>query len=203
MKTTAASLLFPMILVTGACAGAPPRPDTTPTAAASAEAASSPGVQGRIATASYSATATVSGIDRSTRRVTLSSRDGSTVSFVAGPEVRNFDQLKIGDRVTATVDTELVIAVRKGGPPIPQGVVMVQRRAAEGDRPGVVSVTAMQGVARITRLDTARREATLLFSDGSTQTFPVRPGIDLTTISVGDEVVFRATEAHSIVVGSP
>jgi hypothetical protein len=200
MKTEAASLLLPAILVLGACASSPPRPEAPPSSASSSY---SPGPTGSIATESYTSTAIVSAIDRSTRQVTLQGNDGAKISFIAGPEVRNFDQINVGDHVTATLDTELVISVRKGGGPVREGVVTSEGRARQGDKPGIVSVTTVQGVAKIVSLDPAHRQATLVFSDGKTKTFPVRPGIDLTAISVGDEVVFRATEAHSIIVATP
>jgi Cu/Ag efflux protein CusF len=199
---TAFRLLLAIVFSSGGCASSTPKADTTASAASqpSGVAATQP-VQGTIATTTYSATATVSAIDPVTRRVTLQRSDGSIVSFIAGPEVRNFDRIHVGDHVTATVDTELVIAVRKsGGPPVEEGAVSVVGRAPKGEQPAAAAVTSMQGVAKIANLDIAHRQATLVFSDGSTQTFPVRPGIDLGTISVGDEVVFRATQAHSIVV---
>jgi hypothetical protein len=200
MKTKAASRLLPVILVLGACASTPPKPEAPPSSAASSY---SSGATGSIATESYTSTATVLAIDRSTRQVTLQGNDGSRVTFVAGPDVRNFDQINVGDHVTATLDTELVISVRKGGAPIQEGVATTEGRARPGDKPGIVSVTTVQGVAKIVSLDAAHRQATLVFSDGKTKTYPVRPGIDLTAIGVGDEVVFRATEAHSIIVATP
>jgi Cu/Ag efflux protein CusF len=207
MQAQAASRLLPVIFVLVACASTPPpKPDTTPTGAAEMQGVQRSSVTtetGSIATESYSATATVSAIDRSTRQVTLQRNDGSKVSFIAGPEVRNFDQINLGDHVTAAIDTELVVSVRKSGPPVEETVVTAQGRARQGEKPGAAVITSVQGVAKIVGLDPAHRQATLRFSDGSTKTYPVRPGIDLTKVSVGDEVVFRATEAHSIIVTNP
>lgn len=189
---------LPVLLLVGACASNPPQPATTPSSATSSQ-----GRQQTIATESYSATAIVSAIDRSTREVTLRKSDGSEFSFVAGPEVRNFDQINVGDHVTATLDTELVVSVGKGGPPVQTGVTMAQGRTRQGDKPGIVWLTSMQGTAKVVGLDAEHRQATLAFPDGQTKTYPVRPGIDLNAISVGDEVVFRATAAHSIIVTNP
>ncbi len=48
---------------------------------------------------SATSVATVVGIDYEARTGTLMLSDGKTVTFSAGPEVRNFDQMKVGDRV--------------------------------------------------------------------------------------------------------
>ena len=46
------------------------------------------------------ATATVAAIDQTSRNVTLrDDADGSTFSVIAGPEVRNLDQVSAGDHV--------------------------------------------------------------------------------------------------------
>ena len=47
------------------------------------------------------------------------------------------------------------------------------------------------------------RKATLLFPDGTSHTFKVRPDVDMTKQSVGDEVVIRTTEAVAISVEKP
>jgi len=47
------------------------------------------------------AQATVVGIDKENRALTLERPDGSYVQVVAGPEIRNFDQIVVGNTVTA------------------------------------------------------------------------------------------------------
>ena len=47
-------------------------------------------------------TADVMGIDKADRIVTLVGRSGNTVDIEAGDEVRNFDRIKVGDKVTVT-----------------------------------------------------------------------------------------------------
>jgi Cu/Ag efflux protein CusF len=191
--------LLPLFAVLGACASTPPPPADT----ALSSTAYQEGVPGSIATESYSTTATVTDVDRSSRQVTLLNSDGSKVAFVAGPEIRNFDQIDVGDHVTATLDVELVISVRRAGAPVREGVVMAQGTAPEGNKPGAISITTTQGSARVLSLDAARREVTLVFSDGGTRTYPVRSDVDMSKVGAGDEVVFRATAAHSIVVSKP
>ncbi len=58
--------------------------------------AEKPGV---VAVESLTSTATVGAIDHENRTGTLKFPDGTTATFKAGPEVRNFDQVKVGDQV--------------------------------------------------------------------------------------------------------
>jgi hypothetical protein len=47
-------------------------------------------------------TATVESIDAKTRTITLKRPDGTFVGTVAGPEVKRFSEIKVGDKVSAT-----------------------------------------------------------------------------------------------------
>ena len=53
--------------------------------------------------------AVVTKVDSKTRTVTLKDKDGTFTNFVAGPEIKNFPQIKVGDRLTVT--HELAVAI--------------------------------------------------------------------------------------------
>lgn len=53
--------------------------------------------------------AVVTKVDSKTRTVTLKNKDGTVTNFVAGPEIKNFPQIKVGDRFTVT--HELAVAI--------------------------------------------------------------------------------------------
>ena len=59
--------------------------------------------------------ATVTAIDKATRTLTLKGADGKTFPLVAGPEVRNFDQIKVGSEVVVGYLEALAIELKKGG----------------------------------------------------------------------------------------
>ena len=44
-------------------------------------------------------TATITAIDKATRDVTLKGPQGNEMTVTAGPEVKNFEKLKVGDQV--------------------------------------------------------------------------------------------------------
>lgn len=60
---------------------------------------------------SVEARATVTAIEPSTRMVTLKTQDGQTVDIEAGPAVKNFDQIKVGDTVKATYTESIAFQV--------------------------------------------------------------------------------------------
>src|SRR5262245_17472217 len=68
-------------------------------------------------TTTYTTTATVTGIDAPNRRVTLTTPDGMRNTYTLGPEVRNFNQIRIGDQVKTTLTEEVALSLQEGGTP--------------------------------------------------------------------------------------
>ena len=60
------------------------------------------GEPGAIMVETVKATATVTAIDAATRYVTLKMPDGKDKTLKCGPEVKNFDLIKVGDKVNFT-----------------------------------------------------------------------------------------------------
>ena len=61
-------------------------------------------------------TATVTGIDAASRKVTLVTPEGKKTTVKCGPEVINFDQIRVGDQLKVTV-TERSRCIWPGGSP--------------------------------------------------------------------------------------
>src|SRR5262245_51917496 len=64
---------------------------------------------------SVSTTATIQAIDKANRLVTLRDEKGAEDTMVVGPEMKRFDELKVGDKVKVTYTESLVLQVRKPG----------------------------------------------------------------------------------------
>ena len=60
-----------------------------------------PGQAGGVRVQTYKETATVTGIDKATRKVTLVTKDGTKSTVKCGPDVANFAQIEVGDQVKA------------------------------------------------------------------------------------------------------
>lgn len=161
------------------------------------------GVPGGIVVETYRLNATVKAVDTTTRKLTLTTSDGRTKTATCGPEVINFDQIKVGDQVNAMVTAELALAIAgEGELPMDAGVAQVAL-APKGDKPGGVMTETQQYTATVTALNLRRREVTLRLPDDTTRTFTVRPDIDLSQRKVGDKVAVRVTVAVAISVETP
>ncbi len=187
------------VIMFTSCSSTPKAPEGQSTTLVAAEK----GVPGGLFVETYQTTATVTGIDASTRHVTLVTPDGRKGNVQVGPDVINFDQIKIGDQVKATVTEELAVYMAKAGTPPPTGEAALVALAPTGAKPGGVLANTVQITAKVKAIDVGKRKATLEFPDGSTKTFAVRQDIDLTKEYVGEEVVIRSTEAVAIVVEKP
>ena len=62
-------------------------------------------------------TGTVEAIEAATRTVTLKKADGTFVSTVAGPDIKRFAEIKVGDKVTARYYENVVVRLKRPGEP--------------------------------------------------------------------------------------
>ena len=201
MKTKALNItvlaLFPAAMFSLTSCSSTPKIEPTTTAVYQQ------GVPGGIIVDTYKNTATVTAIDAANRKVTLVTPDGRMESFKAGPEVVNFDQIRIGDQVKATLAEQLVVYMAKDNPPASDGEAALVALAPKGAKPGRFMANTVQVIAKVTAIDLKHHKATLRFPDGTTKTVEVRKDVDLTKRQVGEEVVIRATEALAISVEKP
>lgn len=148
-------------------------------------------------------TAKVTAIDPKTRAVTLQRDDGSLFTINAGKEVRNFDQIKVGDIVTATYLQAMAVDIVAKKTDIRERVDREDiQRAPKGALPGV-SVTRTTDVSgTIVSVDKKNRHVVI---QGPTKTLTVVAGkdIDINAIKAGDTVLARVVESAAISVEKP
>ena len=134
-------------------------------------------------------TAKIEAIDRTDRLVTLKDQDGETETIHCGPEVKRFDELKVGDTVTFRYYESIAYAIRKPGQPsgLPAGTGPTITRS-QGARPG--GTIAQQETATVTvkALDQKLPSITVLTEDGRTVSFKVEDKKNLKDVTVGDTV---------------
>jgi Cu/Ag efflux protein CusF len=180
-----------------------PQPTSQP-AASLVTATTQPGVAGGTLEGTFTASATVSAIDAASRNVTLSTDDGKQTSFTAGPEIRNFDQLHVGDKVNVTINEKLVVFVRGGDEADPTVThASALATAPKGAKPGAIVAQEYEIVADVKAIDPETRNATLEFADGQTRVVKVRPDVDLSKYKAGDNVVIRITETIAVLAEKP
>ena len=161
------------------------------------------GEAGGIEQDTFTATATVTAIDPTMRAVTLAGNNDNKATFICGPEVKNFDQLKVGDKVTAQVTERLTVFVRSDGaePTVTHAAALAT--APKGAKPGLMVGQTFEVTAKVVAINAANRKASLQFSNGQTREVPVRPDVDLSRYNVGDTVVIRVSEALSVLTKAP
>ena len=157
-----------------------------------------PGVAGAAQTVKVSATITA--IDPATRSVTLRGPKGREFPVTAGPAVRNFAQMKVGDSVDVEYVEALTLELKKGG-----GMVVARTGAAgaasakPGQSPAGVVGREIKVVADVVAVDPATQVVTL---KGPKQTvdLKVRDPRQFALIAKGDQVEATYTEAVAVIV---
>ncbi len=172
-----------------------------PKAKAAKKQASEPGA---VVVAAAEMTATVDAIDAANRTVTLKGPEGQTRTLKAGPEVRNFDQIKVGDLVKATFLEELAVFVKKSDAPPSADETTTVTLAPKGAKPGVVVTDTKVVTAKIESVNQKKRTVTLKGPDGKKKTLKVGKNVaNFHEVKKGDEVYIRFTEALAILVEKP
>jgi len=149
---------------------------------------------------SVKGTATVEKIDAKTREVTLKREDGSTVTIVAGDEVRNFDQIKVGDLVETEMIEALAIAVEPASTQVRERREEIRSdRAQPGEKPGAKTTRTVEITAEVKAVD---QEARTVVVKGPKRTVEVTVAddVDLSNVKVGDNVRLVYIESISIQV---
>ena len=145
-------------------------------------------IQGGIPVESVKSPAIVQSVDARTRTlVVMNPSDFARSSYKAGSNVTNFDQIKAGDKVQATLAQELAIYVLKNG----------QVRDPGG------APRTIKGDAKVLMVDPSYRLLTLRFPNGRNQTFKVGLDVKLLQMEAGDDVVIRTIEAVALELKAP
>jgi hypothetical protein len=164
----------------------------------SAVTASTPGKVGVAQTVDVSAT--IAAIDKSSRTITLKGPKGDEVKVEAGPEVKNFDQLKVGDVVDMRYRESLALELKKGGG---MKVEKTEKAGAVGAMPGETpaGVVGRQVtvVGDVIKVDAATQIVTVKGPQRTVE-LKVRDPEQFKLIAVGDQIQATYTEALALSV---
>jgi hypothetical protein len=165
---------------------------------ATVTAASAPG-KGAVAE-TVRVSATIGAIDKATRNVTLKDAQGGEVTFTAGPEVKNFDQLKVGDTVTAEYARALALELKKGGGLVVQRTEQAGGAGAKpGAKPAGIVGREVKVVADVIATDPATQTVTLKGPQRTVELKIADPE-QFKRVAKGDQVEATFTEAVAIAV---
>jgi len=147
-------------------------------------------------------TATVEAIDLDKRVVTLKGPKGDIFDIVAGEQVKNLAQVKVGDTVEATFYESIAVQVYKPGQ-MPQGAtatVAKERLAKPGEKPAGIVGSQVTVTATIESISPNKTSVTLKMADGKLKAVKIQDKKNLDNVKVGDEVSITVTEALAIEV---
>ena len=139
-------------------------------------------------------------IDKDSRAITLKNEDGEEWAFTAGPEVRNFDQLKRGDLVIMEYYSGLAIALEPKGSGLEERASDLEvDRAKAGEKPGMKVTASTYILAEVTVVDLEDRVVAIEGPE-NTLVLKVSDGVDLTQVQVGQQIEALYTESYAISV---
>lgn len=191
-----APALFALGVLAAACL---PAAAQKPAATVDAAVATAPGKAAVGQTVKTSAT--ITHIDQATRTVKMKRQDGKEVEMVVGEEARNFDQLKVGDRVHVEYTEAVALELKKGG----GGTAAASsgeslQRSEKGEKPGGRAVRQVSVLADVVNVDHKKKLVTLKGPGGNLVDLEVGDPEQLKNIKKGDQVHALYTESLAIKV---
>ena len=145
-------------------------------------------------------TATITAIDKATRDVTLKGPQGNEVTITAGPEVKNFDNMKVGDQVNAKYVEALTLELKKGGG---MAVARTEKEGVAGAKPGEKPAGAagrqVTIVADVVDVNPAKQSITLKGPQRTVEMVVPDPA-QFNLVKKGDQVEAKYTQALAIAV---
>jgi len=168
--------------------------------AADAPAAATPGA---VLADTTRVEAEVVGVDKKSRTVTLKGPEGNVFDVTVGKEVKNFPQIKVGDRVIAEYAEALALKLKKGGG-LRETVEKTDMQTAKpGQKPGAVKTREVDFVADVVDVDSKTGTVTILGAKGRVVKLKIKDPAVLAEIKKGDQVEGTYVQATGIIVVPP
>jgi len=140
-------------------------------------------------------TATIEQIDSTTRTLTLKSDNGEEDTYKCGPEVKRFNELKVGDKVKMTYYESMVFQVRKPGEtsnPVTDSAAM---KRAKGALPGGTLSAQQTTTVTVKAVDPSVPSITVVTADGRTVTRKIEDKKNIDGVNPGDRIDITYTQA--------
>jgi Cu/Ag efflux protein CusF len=162
-----------------------------------------PSAQGTVARAgTASRSATITAINHTTRVVTLKDAQGNVEDVLCGPDIKRFDELKVGDIVTFSYHAAVAYQIVKPGDKTAAAAGPTVVRG-QGAKPSGAVAQQMKTTVTIEAIDAAAPSVTVRTADGHKMTAQVEDKKNLEGLKVGDKVEITFTEAVMVTVEAP
>jgi hypothetical protein len=143
-------------------------------------------------TESVTIQATIEAIDKTKKVVTLKGPKGNLVDVDASGAAR-FDQLKVGDVVTATYTESLAVHIRKPGEAAPPAATAGVTPREKG--PGATVQQQQTVTVVVEAIDPKVPSVTVKTADGRVQSFRIQNPKNIENLKVGDKVDVTYSQA--------
>ncbi len=145
-------------------------------------------------TRSVTVKATIEAIDKTNRIITLKGPKGNLVDVQATEKIQRFDELKVGDVITATYSESIAIRVRRPGEPAPEKDKTIVKPVS-GGAPGSTITDQKTVTVTVEEIDRAAPSVTVKDPDGNLFSFRIRDVKNLEGLKIGDKVDITYTVA--------
>ena len=144
---------------------------------------------------SVTTTATIQAIDSTARAITLRDEKGQEDTYTVGPEVKRFDELKVGDTVKMTYYESIVYQIRKPGEKPGPATLDAAASRGKGALPsGTVGLQEKMTVT-VKAIDPTVPSVTVTTPDGRTVTRKIDDKKNIEGLKVGDQIDITYTQA--------
>ena len=145
-------------------------------------------------------TATVEAIDQAKREVTVKGPKGNTLVLPVSPEAKNFDKVKVGDKVVVGYIQALSMTLKKGGKELPSKTASADMaRAASGAQPAGAVARQLTVIADVTAVNANTHTVTLKGPERVVD-LKVRDPEQFKLIKVGDQIEAVYSEGLAVSV---
>ncbi len=144
------------------------------------------------------ATATVKAIDAANREVTLEAK-GQTQTVKAGPAVKRFDEIAVGDTVVVQFEQGLLLEYQPPGSATVEPTAVAAGGRADAEKaPGGAAAAGIQATVTITAIDLPNRMVVFQGPQGNVYQVKAGPKVQIEKLKVGDKLLATYAEAVAI-----
>lgn len=147
---------------------------------------------------------TVTKIDKKTRTIFFKNTEGES-KFVAGPEIKNFDQIKKGDRLSVTYELAVAIELIKTKSDGIRSKVETSSETASkaGEKPTRTITNTTTIIADIVDVDRAKKLVSVKGPSGKVTVVTVKNPQLLADVNVGEQVKVIYFDAMAASITAP
>jgi Cu/Ag efflux protein CusF len=155
---------------------------------------------GHFADERHTSTSEVLAVDTATRMITLRDVEGGEPEmFKLGDDVRNLEQVKVGDRVTVDVYRSTSIKALKEGELGEKETATIDR-SQPGEKPGGLATRTRTKVEKVSSVFPDSKEFLTRNDKGKLTTWKVKDAEDLKGLKSGDRIQFTSVSELAVSV---